>query len=452
MTGAGRLIGPDNGDSPDFDQHKGISRRLFGGKLLAVIAAKTEPGEIHVTLESEVTGKADYYFKAVSCGEIPEGVSALMENEERVLIGAGSGMSVLQDGKKEVPIRKIELSVEGTDCLNKENPFVMIRAHIYPENATYQDISWKTTNESGIEIDHAKLDAVEGGIRLNAKGDGEIRVRCSACNGGSVASVISELTFHAAGIGQVYMNPYKEIPAGLGDIRRANALGSMEHGISFAGEGTVGYSYIDFGANGADELTVSIFANTDDAVSFKVWEEDPKLGGEPLLDAVYHVKHEWMEFKDMTYRLPKRLTGKRSLYFTSNDNINFKSFVFTEANKAFSTLLASECSSVYGDKFVYNGTCIEKIGNNVLLEYAEMDFGEPGAECVTICGSSPLEKSSIQLRFIHEDKTDVQMIEFAGSEVYCEQTCPLEKVYGKCKVAVVFLPGSNFNLASICFH
>src|SRR5699024_9997370 len=46
VTGAGRLVGLDNGDSTDIDQYKGISRRLFSGKLMAIIQATDEVGEI----------------------------------------------------------------------------------------------------------------------------------------------------------------------------------------------------------------------------------------------------------------------------------------------------------------------------------------------------------------------------------------------------------------------
>lgn len=375
-----------------------------------------------------------------------------MENEERELIGGGSGKPVLRNGKAEVPIRKIELSLEGEASLNKEKPSVVVRAHIFPETATYQDLSWKVLNEAGIEIDYAQLEETEEGVRITANGDGHIRVRCSCCNGGSVTSVMSELTLHAEGIGQAYMNPYKAIAAGLGDIRRKEALEGIEHGISFMGQGTVGYSYMDFGENGTEELTVSIFANTDNAVYFKVWDGDPEQNGELILDATYHIVHEWMVFKDMTYKLSKRLSGRKKIFFTTGDSFNFKSFVFKEAQKAFCRLWASESSFIYGDEFVWNGTCVEKIGNNVLIEFDAMDFGEQGAGYLTICGASPLEKSSIQVRFAKDGRTDVQMIEFAGSEVYCEQTCALEKVYGKCKVTLVFLPGSNFNLASVCFH
>ena len=51
VEGAGRLVGLDNGDSADYDAYKGTVRKLFQGKLLAMIAAKTTPGEIRVTVE-----------------------------------------------------------------------------------------------------------------------------------------------------------------------------------------------------------------------------------------------------------------------------------------------------------------------------------------------------------------------------------------------------------------
>src|SRR5690606_16496373 len=53
VEGAGRLVGLDNGDSTDYDQYKGLSRRLFSGKLMAIIAAKLEPGEIRIEVSSD---------------------------------------------------------------------------------------------------------------------------------------------------------------------------------------------------------------------------------------------------------------------------------------------------------------------------------------------------------------------------------------------------------------
>lgn len=78
VTGAGRLLGMDNGDSADFEQYKTDSRRMFSGKLLAVIGAKTEPGKIRVEvssvgMETKVVTlsavKADVDMTGVSCTE-----------------------------------------------------------------------------------------------------------------------------------------------------------------------------------------------------------------------------------------------------------------------------------------------------------------------------------------------------------------------------------------------
>ena len=53
VTGAGRLLGLDNGDSTDYDQYKGLSRRLFSGKLMVIIGATLEPGDIEVKVTSK---------------------------------------------------------------------------------------------------------------------------------------------------------------------------------------------------------------------------------------------------------------------------------------------------------------------------------------------------------------------------------------------------------------
>ena len=52
VSGAGRLVGLDNGDSTDYDQYKGVSRRLFSGKLMAIIGSTLEPGRIKVEVSS----------------------------------------------------------------------------------------------------------------------------------------------------------------------------------------------------------------------------------------------------------------------------------------------------------------------------------------------------------------------------------------------------------------
>ena len=52
VSGAGRLLGLDNGDSTDYDPYKGTSRRLFSGKLMAIIGSTDKAGTIQIEVSS----------------------------------------------------------------------------------------------------------------------------------------------------------------------------------------------------------------------------------------------------------------------------------------------------------------------------------------------------------------------------------------------------------------
>ena len=79
VSGAGRLVGLDNGDSTDYDSYKGDNRRLFSGKLLAMVESTLESGDIVVRAYSEGLEPAEITLRAEDCGS-PEGVSVVSEN------------------------------------------------------------------------------------------------------------------------------------------------------------------------------------------------------------------------------------------------------------------------------------------------------------------------------------------------------------------------------------
>lgn len=74
IEGPGRLVGLDNGDSTDYEAYKGTSRRMFSGKLLAIIAGTLEPGAITLRAESAGLAGAEIVLQAVpavmAAGEI----------------------------------------------------------------------------------------------------------------------------------------------------------------------------------------------------------------------------------------------------------------------------------------------------------------------------------------------------------------------------------------------
>ncbi len=471
VTGAGRLLGIDNGDSADFDEHKGISRRLFGGKLLAVVASKKEAGEINIKVSSKGLPDTELILtsKEAPCRE---GIAATEENKARMLYSGGSKGEALPDGTEEIPVRKIELTCTESRKLTKhlkedgtaELPTIKIEAKILPENETYHELEWKAVTDTGIAVNFVTLRTEGTTAYVTAEGDGEFRIRCYTKNGGSAESVQSSLEFIAEGIGAAAVDPYAEVQAGLCDYRSENVVEGIEYGMNFLGsnagvkDGVIGFTHVDFGDYGSDKITLPIFANTTEAVGIALWEGMPGREGSTLLyEGCYQKQPEWMVYQEETYTLKKRLRGVTSLYIATEDSFQLRGFYFEKLKKAYEALYAGENSYVYGDAFkACDGedgkSAIEQIGNNVTIGFAQMDFGEAGACRITMESRSPLPLSTVQLRFKTENGEHVQAIQVPGSSEYAEHTFEIEPLSGIGTVEFIFMPGSNFDMKQFRFQ
>lgn len=453
VSGAGRLVGLDNGDSTDYDQYKGTVRKLFQGKLLAMIAAKTEPGEITVKVEpigegvniameeateGEMAG-ATLQLQAVAA-PVTEGISANSENTECPLAQVEYGF---------VPVRKVELvAVEG-QCLSKEQHTVTIQANIYPVNATDTNVTWKVTDAGGLESRIAKLEVLPDGrsAKVTALGDGEFYVRCMSKNGTEHVKMISLLDMKIEGMGAAFVNPYEPVigmtyGSSRGDVGRGP---SDSAGTDKEAETWLTYHNLDFGDYGSDEITLSIFANDSAPHNLQIWQGVPGEEGSVLLgDVVYQKPGIWEVFQPETFTLNKRVAGVKAITIVAHDKLFLESIRFTKQEKAFAKLAVAETAVIYGDSYELKNNAVEHIGNNVSLAYENMDFGEQGAESIIICGRTPLANNTIQLR-ISGDTEVVQVLEFPHSERYICKTFALPKVTGNTSVTFVFLPGCNFD-------
>ena len=460
VTGAGRLIGLDNGDSTDYDQYKGTVRKLFNGKLLAVIGAKCEAGEIGITVRPIQEGRISaetLLLKAVEA-KVREGVSALTENSSMKLVTGSSGVT---------PVRKIEIISENGQEFNEDKRDIVVGAHLYP-TGTEQKITFSVVNDMGIQSNLAEvemlecvLDRVSGNFaadgrqpaaycRVHAKGDGAFKVRASVDNGTGTIKLISQLEFTAKGLGEAYLNPYEFVTGALYNIAVGDVGGFSEKSVATAQEGVseVGYKGLDFGEYGSDEITLPIFTQNDDPHYLQIWEGMPEdEGSEMLADVVYQKPSIWNVYQPETYKLKRRLRGVTTVCLvTKNQRYFIKGFTFTKLQKAYEKLQAAEYNKIYGDTFRVTPDAVEGIGNNVSLEFENMDFGETGLKQITICGRSTLPTNSIHIRFFYEDKESVnQLVEFPYSEEYTEMTFPLESCKGSCRVGFIFLPGCDFD-------
>lgn len=84
------------------------------------------------------------------------------------------------------------------------------------------------------------------------------------------------------------------------------------------------------------------------------------------------------------------------------------------------------------------------------LVFSGMEFGEEGTDQIEICGSTPLEKNTVLLKFSGEGQEQCRMLEFTGESL--TQKFRIEPVRGTVDVSFVFLPGSNFNFHWFRFY
>lgn len=443
VKGAGRLVGLDNGDSTDYDQYKGTSRRLFSGKLLAVVASKLTPGEIIMEVSSEGLKNTTIKLNALPCDKIT-GVSALTDNLQN------------NDKSVEIPVRKIEIISEAGNTFREDLKEMKVKAKIYPENATYQDLIWSTVNDKGIKSNIAEVIANGNEAIVKAFGDGDFRLRCMTKNGADKIRLISQLEFKATGLGMAYKNPYDFISAGLYDHGKGEVGTGNERGIATArdGETQVGFKDIDFGDYGSDEITIPVFALSGDKYFIKIWEGMPEEEGSTLIgDVVYQKPSMWNVYQEETFKLNKRLKGITSICFVlNNQKVHIKGFQFKKLEKAYEQLLASEADNIYGDTFTLAQESVEGIGNNVSMVFENMDFGENGVKKLILCGCSPIDKNTIHVRFNGETGDSNQIVEFTYSKAYEEREFNLEHVTGKQKVTFIFMPGCNFNFKWLRFE
>lgn len=437
VSGVGRLIGLDNGDSTDYDSYKGVSRRMFGGKLLAVIAARGESGEIYAEAASEGLQAAELTLFAAKGGSC-EGMSTVYEEN----VGGE---------REEVPVRKLEIITEDGQTLDNERRTVRLRCVIHPENASYKDIEWRCTNAAGIDSNLARLTADGTPAEVSALGDGCFSVRCQTKNGEKGTDLYSQLEFTADGIGSLALNPYEFVSGGLyslsgGEIGNGNERGfaTSRDGVSWAA-----FENLDFGSFGPDEITVPVFCLDDAPLSIRIWDGVPEaVGSECVADVIYQKPSIWNVYQDETIKLSRRLSGIRTLAFRLERKAHIKGFSFAVQNRASEKLYAGECDSITGDSFTRSGKEITGIGNNVSISFDGMDFGAEGASSVTICGRTDMDICTIQLRITSEDGGEsIKLAEFARSEDGTERSFDLGRISGKCDVAFVFLPGSRFDFS-----
>ena len=432
VLGDGILVGLDNGDSTDYDSYKSSSRKLFNGKLLAIVKCSGDPYSIEINVTKT----------------------------------------------EKVPVRKIKLSVCGASegesvagpkimegrTLTPDKKTLRVKADIFPVDATNREVTFKALNKNGTETNIASI--VQNGeyCDVTALGDGCFYLRCEAKSGRDVVSVISVLEFEVRGIGTAYLDPYDFIAGSLYSSYSGDVGSGNEYGVATARgqETVVTYSGIDFGRDGSDEITIPIFALNDEKYVIEIWKGIPgDLDAVLLKEATYQKKSIWNVYQEDTWKLDERLCGIQTISFKLYDKVHIKGFSFAKQSRAFTFVRALDADSIYGDTFTKTGEAVEGIGNNVTLAFEDYDFGDEGVSKIVICGRGNEVTNTIHLRMkkasgdsdvTEADSPEIkEILEFPQGNDYSEVSFDIGKLVGKHTVSFVFLPGSNFDFKSFKF-
>lgn len=432
VSGAGRLVGLDNGDSTDYDSYKGDNRRLFSGKLLAMIESTLQPGEITVRAYSEGLENAELRLVSENCGEV-SGVSVVTENKFPAVCRAYTG---------EVPARLLLPEVD-VNSFDPERRSAEIRAKLLPENCTYDDISWSVVRRNGVESSLAQVEGSGRSAVVTAKGDGEFFVRAMVHNGAEHPQVIADIPFTAEGLGAAVRDAYSFISASTLDSSNV-PTNIIEDGAlsNFDGRTVMTYSDIDFGKTGSQIISLSVGTCFDMPV--EVWEGTPD-DGKLICRVDFGNNGHWCGFAGQDFALAERLTGVRTISVVIDSRVIFGGFSFVPIERAYDTNWVGEADSVYGDDYRIDGRRVADIGNNVIINYEGLDFGEDGSEALIISGETGNPMNQIQLRYTPAggaQKTVLLEFQQDGGK---EQRFDIPKLSGVNDVSFVFMPGSRFD-------
>ena len=165
VTGVGRLLGLDNGDSTDYDQYKGLSRKLFSGKLMAIIGSTLELGKIKIEVSSMGLENKTHEFESMltNDGDV-KGTSARIKNV---------WLPCVMGSYEEIPLRKIQIISDSGQVFDELRKEINVRATLYPQDSSYQEVEWSTVNDVGIVSNIAKVEVIGHVAKVIAIGDGE---------------------------------------------------------------------------------------------------------------------------------------------------------------------------------------------------------------------------------------------------------------------------------------
>ena len=436
VSGEGRLVGIDNGDSTDYAEFKGNSKRLFHGKLLLIIASTQQAGDIQITIESD---------------GLPDNQLTLFSNKVNIPNGTAKPTSTETYSKTAamIPVRKIELVKEV-----KADGTILVKANTYPKGAQKQTLFWRFTDVKGIDTDIGHMEESIGQVKITPQANGLAYVRCGVKNGKEHIDLYGQIEMTFSGLKEMRLDPYQAISGGRYSRSNVVLTNGNERGVATLrdGESWVIFDKVDFGETQANQLTLSLFPLESNPFEIEIWQGTPDSSDGKRIDIVNYDKGSiWNTYQEASYSLAHAFTGLRTITFVFKQKVHFKEFFFEKNVQSFETISIVNNDGIYGDSFQVKESTIEHIGNNVTINFKGFEFSQP-VKGIRINGRSPKTTNSVHLKLVTDTAEKRILLDIAPSSDYHQTEFMFEEsLSGAMDVSFIFLPGSNFDFESFMF-
>lgn len=315
VTGAGKLVGLDNGDSTDYEEYKCNSRKLFSGKLLAIVAP-TDNGEINVKVSS-------FGLPDASVTISTRGFTYSQYSHDTIK---------LCEVSNECPARKIEIAGSGLNVLTKDDPSMKLTYKVYPRNSTYKDVTFKCLTKDGIEANFAKAVACDGTVTVTATGDGFFTLTAFCNIGKNLPEVVSTIDFECKDLGIARFDPTTLVPgicytASHSNKCKVSFLGGVFLPASSESISYITFDNLDFKDKELSEIHIPIFTFLDE-LPIRIHKGD--INSPIIFEGLYKAKSIYNVYQENTFKLPVTFSGKDSitLEFPVNQTFSVQGFYF----------------------------------------------------------------------------------------------------------------------------
>jgi len=187
VSGAGRLVGVDNGDSTDYDSYQAPERSAFSGKVVAIVQSDGTGGPITVNADSLGLESGSVTVRAVHAQAV-------------------TGMAFT--------------SIDGSDAVTSPLGTLKMNAAVTPDTADFEKVAYTVSEIGGGATDKTVIG--KDGV-LKAFKNGQVLVTATALDGSGVSAsavvMISGQTAFAPVSGITVTGPSGAITAKSGKLR-----------------------------------------------------------------------------------------------------------------------------------------------------------------------------------------------------------------------------------------